>query len=215
MRNATITLISTFGGWIGLMGMEHGVGAILQGSISPAHWMYPSWPESKFFAILGGEPAITVIPNLLVTGIAAMILSLAYCVCAVFLIHRRGVGWGMMGLAILMLPFGGGVFPPVLGLMIGAVEVGIHRSLARQKKHFSTRWLSRLWPWAFSACVICWLGMVPGVPALNYFWGVDDPRLICILLIGMFVTLILTVISGYARDSQRKAGLLDLRFDVE
>jgi hypothetical protein len=41
---------------------------VLQGNSVPAGIMILSWPGSTFFAILGGEPALTVVPNLLGTG---------------------------------------------------------------------------------------------------------------------------------------------------
>jgi len=78
--NATRTVVSTFGLLAGLAGIEHGVGEILQGSVRPAGPVIESWPGSKAFEILGGEPALTVIPNLLVTGIVAVIVAVAVAI---------------------------------------------------------------------------------------------------------------------------------------
>ncbi|GAI04081.1 unnamed protein product [marine sediment metagenome] len=36
MRNATKTTVSTFGAIIGIAGIEHGIGEILQGNMPPA-----------------------------------------------------------------------------------------------------------------------------------------------------------------------------------
>ena len=78
--NATRTVVSTFGLLAGLAGIEHGLGEILQGSVGPEGPVIESWPDSKAFEILGGEPAMTVIPNLLVTGIVAVIVAVAVLV---------------------------------------------------------------------------------------------------------------------------------------
>ena len=44
MRNATRITVSTFGVLMGLAGLEHGIGEILQGNTAPQEIMFPSWP---------------------------------------------------------------------------------------------------------------------------------------------------------------------------
>jgi hypothetical protein len=69
------------------------------------------------------------------------------------------------------------------------------------------RWLhflAKLWPWSFSACLLAWLGMFPGIVLLWHFWGVDNPNLIYSLLLCMFGFLFSTVVTGFAYDSQRQ-----------
>jgi hypothetical protein len=56
-----------------LAGIEHGVGEIVQGNRAPAGTMIESWPDSAPFEIVGGEPAMTIVPNLLLTGILASV----------------------------------------------------------------------------------------------------------------------------------------------
>jgi hypothetical protein len=74
--SATRIVVSTFGALVAFAGFEHGVGEILQGPVAPAGLAIESWPNVKAFEILGGEPAMTVIPNLLVTGVLAVIVAL-------------------------------------------------------------------------------------------------------------------------------------------
>ena len=52
---------------------EHGLGEALQGSRAAAGPFIQSWPDAALFRIEGGEPALTLLPNLL----AAMIAWLA------------------------------------------------------------------------------------------------------------------------------------------
>lgn len=204
MKSATCISISTFGVLVGLIGIEHGLGAILQGDVAPESLLFPSWPDAAFFRILNGEPALTIVPNLLVTGILAVLFSLLYLVWAVWFIKRKHSGWVMMLLSIAMLLAGGGLFPPVFGIILGAAATRINPLQVRQPspqspgRHHS---LARLWPWFFGAGVIAWLSMFPGVPALHYFFGVDNPTLIFGLLICMFGFLFLAGVAGVARDS--------------
>jgi hypothetical protein len=215
MKSATHILISTFGSLVGLIGIEHGLGAILQGDVAPEGLLFLSWPEAAFFRILGGEPALTIVPNLLVTGILAILFSLLYLVSAVWLVQRNHGGLVLMLLSIAMLLAGGGIFPPVFGIILGAAASRIPSpprisSPARMDDRLPRRrsdlpaglrqLLARLWPWFFGAGLIAWLSMFPGVPALHYFFGVDNPTLIFVVLICMFGFLFLAGVAGVARD---------------
>jgi hypothetical protein len=208
MRKTTHVMISTFGALVGLIGIEHGSGEVLQGNLAPTSMMILSWPGSAFFAILGGEPAMTILPNLLWTGILAILFSLAYLVFATLFVQRKNGGLILILLSIAMLLFGGGIFPPVFGLLLGAAATRLSTPLAGRHLRLSPRlchFLADLWPWSFSACVISWLGMFPGIPMLSYFFGVDNANLIFLLLGCMFGFLLLAGIAGFARDLQDEA----------
>jgi hypothetical protein len=205
MKSATRVLISTFGGLVGLIGIEHGIGEILQGNTVPGGIMILSWPDSAFFSVLGGEPAMTVVPNLLVTGILAILVSLVYLAWATLFVQRKHGGLVLILLAIPMLLFGGGIFPPVLGILIGAAAAHVNAPLVWWRKHLSAgsrRFLGTLWPWFFGACLLAWLSMFPGVAVLNYFFGIRNDSLIFTLLACMFGFLILSGLSGFARDTR-------------
>lgn len=211
MRSATRVLISTFGAFVGLMGMEHGVGELLQGNVAPSMVYFPSWPDATFFRVLAGEPAMTLIPNLLITGILAIFFSLLYLVCAVGFVQKKHSGLVLMGLSIVMLAVGGGIFPPILGMLIGIAATWLQGSLTWFRLRLSPgsrSTLTKLWPWSYGACLLAWVCMFPGVPILDYFFGVNNPDLIFVLLSGMFGFLFLAVISGFARDIQMQDRLL-------
>lgn len=210
MRKATRVMISTFGALVGLIGIEHGIGEALQGNLAPSGIMILSWPSSAFFHILGGEPALTILPNLLMTGILAILFSLAYLVWAVLFVQRKNGGLVLMLLSVAMFLFGGGLFPPVFGIILGAAATRINAPLTWWRLHLSPglrHFLDELWPWTFGACVISWLGMFPGVTMLSYFFGVEDANLIFTLLICMFAFLLLASIAAFSRDLQRAEGV--------
>jgi hypothetical protein len=209
MKNATRVFVSTFGAIFALAGIEHGIGEIFQGNVAPTGIMILSWPESAFFRSLGGEPAMTIVPNLLITGILAVLVSLALLVWATLFVQRKNGGLIMILLSIAMLLVGGGIFPPILGIMIGAVGVGINAPLTWWRAHLSVgfrNFLKKLWPWSYTACIIAWLSAILGPGLLGYFFGVNNPALILMILSFAFGFLLLTIFTGFAYDIHGQAG---------
>jgi hypothetical protein len=97
----------------------------------------------------------------------------------------------------------------VLGILIGAAATRIHSPLAWWRSHLSPdvrRALAGLWPWSRTACILAWLALLPGVPLLEYFFGVNNPLVILAILFSALATLALTSVSGFARDSQYQNG---------
>ena len=208
MRNATKVTVSTFGAIVGLMGIEHGIGEALQGNIAPSGLVILSWPGSEFFRILAGEPAMTVVPNLLVTGILAILVSLVFLVWTTVFVERKNAGLVLILLSIVMLLVGGGFGPPMIGIIVGAAATRINAPLTWWRAHLSVRlrrFLGQRWQWSLVACVIAWLLLFPGISVLAYFFGVNDPSLIAVVFFSAFGFLLLTVFSGFARDIQRRA----------
>lgn len=206
MNNATRVYVSTFGAIMALAGIEHGVGEILQGNVAPEGLMIQSWPEAEFFRSLGGEPAMTVIPNLLVAGILTVLVSLALLVWTILFVHKKNGGFVMMLLCIAMLLVGGGIFPPILGLFISAAATRIHSPLNWWRTRLSPgvrRALAGLWRGSFSACVISWFAMLPGIGLLWYFFGVDNEVLMLTILCFTLGSLLLTALAGFAWDAER------------
>ena len=206
MRSATQVTVSTFGAMMALAGIEHGIGEILQGDRAPSGIMFPSWPGSTFFRSVAGEPAMTIIPNLLVTGILAVLFSLIYLAWATQFVQRKHAGLILMLLAIVMLLVGGGIFPPVIGIFIGVLGTRINTPSTRWRTQSAVDprpFLARVWPWSFGVCVIGWLSLLLGTNILGYFFGVNDPNLTVILISFALGSLLLTVFSGLAHDSVR------------
>jgi len=207
MKNATRITVSTFGALAGLMGIEHGIGEILQGNIAPSGIVILSWPESELFRILSVEPAMTIVPNLLASGILAILFSLVFLVWAVVFVQRKNGGLVMIILSIVMLLVGGGFGPPLLGIIIGVAATRINAPLTWWRAHLSVgsrRFLGKLWPWFFVISLISWLLLFPGSILLDYFLAVRNPELlISLFFFSAFGTLLLTIFTGFAHDSER------------
>jgi hypothetical protein len=216
MTSATRVTVSIFGAIVGLMGIEHGIGEALQGSVAPRGLVILSWPRSEFFRILAGEPAMTVVPNLLVTGVLAILVSLLFLVWTTVFAERKSAGLVLILLSIVMLLVGAGFGPPMIGIIVGAAATRTNAPLTWWRAHLSIslrRFLGRLWPWSLVACVIAWLLLFPGISVLAYFFGVNDPSLIAAAFLSAFGLLLLTIFSGFARDIQGRADSPSGRFD--
>jgi asparagine N-glycosylation enzyme membrane subunit Stt3 len=80
---------STLGVLVGLAGIEHGILELLQGNVTPSSiWIDAIDPTQKFWEY-ATEPTITIIPNLFVTGILAIIVGLMVTIWAVAFVHRK------------------------------------------------------------------------------------------------------------------------------
>lgn len=200
MKSARYLFVAVMGTWMGLAGVEHGVGEILQGRARPTGLLIQSWPDSAFFASLNGEPAITVLPDLLFTGILAVAISLLYITWAIFL-SRRKHGWlAMMLLAVPMLLFGGGLFPPVLAALVGAAARGLNNPGVVRPANRLSQTLAKAWPFIFAACCLGWLLLLPGVPVLSYFFVVDDTGLTLAIMTAAFSLMFIAWWSGKQYD---------------
>jgi hypothetical protein len=208
MRNATRVMVSTMGAIMGLAGLEHGTGEILQGNVAPRGIMFPSWPDAAFFRIVAGEPAMTLVPNLLVTGILTVLVSLILLVWATLFVQRPKGGLVMILLCLILLLVGGGIFPPIIGIMLGGVGTQIHSPVTRWHARPSVGLgsiLAKMWPGLFVACVVAWLLLFPGINLLGYFFGVNDPNLTVAVIFFALGSLLLTTVSGLTHDAQRRA----------
>jgi hypothetical protein len=101
MRKATKTAATWLGVVAGFAGLEHGYFEFLQGNTPTPGLAFPSWgppcvPEEIWHAC---EPAMSIVPNFMITGILAMLLSLALIVWAGWFVQRRHGGWVQMALA--------------------------------------------------------------------------------------------------------------------
>src|SRR4030065_52179 len=100
---------SAIGIFAGLGGASHGPGEILQGNVAPSSIIIEAWPS---LTALGGEPAMTLIPNFIVTGVLTIIFGLLVAVWAGKYVERKNGVIFLIRLSIIMLLVGGGIGPP-------------------------------------------------------------------------------------------------------
>jgi len=115
---------SGIGIFAGVLGLEHGFFETLQGSHAPtAIMMYAiqSPPCQPAVVWHGCEPAMTVIPNFLITGLLSILVAFVLLIWAASQIQKRNGGLVLILLSILMLLVGGGFFPPLFGIIAGII----------------------------------------------------------------------------------------------
>jgi hypothetical protein len=124
ITNKTRAAASIIGVFAGLGGASHGPGEILQGNMAPSEIMIKAWPG---LASLAGEPAMTIVPSFLATGILAIILGIMVAIWAAKFVQRKNGGLVLILLSIIMLLVGGGIVPPVFGVAAGIIGTRIKR----------------------------------------------------------------------------------------
>lgn len=148
---------------------------------------------------------MSIIPNLLLTGILSVILGLLILVWSIFFTQRKHGGLDLMLLSVALLLFGGGIFPPLIGLIAGATGTRINKPLPGQTPGRFLRLVAKLWPWPLVVFMVWVLGQF----VVGYFF---NDFLISVMGFGLLLillTLPLSVYTAYAHDlvaSARQGG---------
>ena len=194
--NNPLRVTTTFlGFYAGFLAIQHGIFAMLQGNTAPDGLMFnaigpPCQPEAVWHACF---PAMTLIPNLLVTGIAAVFAGLVIVVWGVAFAGRRRGGRVLGGLSILLLLVGGGFVPVFISLVAAAASSRLVRPASRPRLTA----LAKVWPWPLVIMAI-WL---PGSWLLGQLFGAIILSVSGLLFFVFDISLpILAALSGIARN---------------
>ena len=204
MRKATRIVSTVLGILAGIAGLEHGFFETLQGNTRPAGLMFPSWgpqvcdPAKIWHAC---EPAMSVLPNFLATGILTLVLSLVVLVWSAAYIQGKAGGVVLIVLCVARLLLGGGFFPPLIGLVAGAAATAILKPFSRPPSGLQ-RFIARLWPWPL-VLLTAWLVLQFPVGALFNDWL---KSIMGLALVFIVVMLPVSVWCANARDAVNAAG---------
>jgi hypothetical protein len=195
MRNATRIVAASFGFIAGSAGLEHGYFEILQGNTKPISLMFPSMgppcvPEKIWNAC---EPAMTILPNFLMAGILTVLLGLLIMLGSATFIQRKNGGLILIMLSVALLLFGGGFFPPIIGLIGGMAGLQINKPLAGSFGSV-TRFFAKLWPWPLVIFMVWILGQFP----VGYFF---NDFLQSIMGFGLLLILTMLPVSAYTASA--------------
>jgi hypothetical protein len=210
MNRATKFIAATLGVIFAVSGMSHGFFETLQGS-TPTNGVFieaigeslRTWPH-------GSEMAFTLIPNFLITGLAAMAVGIAIIVWSVRFLHTKHGATVFLLLFILLFLVGGGMAQIPFFLVAWAFATRINQPLTWWGKILPAGLrgtLANVWPWTLAATVLLFLfalqiaifGFVPGVE------DADQRLNIVFVSIGLgLVCIILSFVSGFAYDLQHQ-----------
>lgn len=208
LRKATRVVAASLGLLAGFGGPEHGYFEILQGHIRPDSLMIaaigPPCDPNEVWNLC--EPAMTIVPSFLITGILATIIGIITMIWAIAFVHKEGIGGPVLvGLSIALLLVGGGIFPPAIGIVGGLVAMFIHAPLRREPGREPgpvSRFFAALWPWP----VVVFFTWLLGQFVIGYFFNdllMASGFVVPLLILGLMA---LSIVSGFTRDAQRAAG---------
>ena len=200
---ATKLGVSTIGILGGIISMEHGIFEILHGNVpTPGIIIDAIGPEQRFWEE-GGEMALTIIPNFLITGICAVIIGLITILWIIRYLDKKYGSSGLILLTVLTLLVGGGIAFFIFGIINGIVSMKINKPLTMQRL-LSTKSLpilSKLWVFCLPTAVICSsiaiLIAIFGIPFLTPDTTTDTAYVFGFMMIGFSI---LTYITGFARE---------------
>ena len=149
-EHAVKTTASIFGVYAGLLGIEHGFFETLQGNVAPKGLKIMAVSPFELPFPFGHEPAMTLIPNFLVTGIAAESVGLAIVVWSAAWVDKRYGAGVLILLSALLLLVGGG-FGPISLLIVACIAASrIDKSMTWRRRLLPSGLrivLALLWRW--------------------------------------------------------------------
>ncbi len=206
--NAVRATAAAFGVYAGLLGMEHGFLETLHGNVATKGLKIMAADFELPFPF-GHEPAMTVIPNFLVTGIVAMVIGLAIILWSSVFVQRKNGAAVLFLLSIALLLDGGG-FGPISLLVIACIAASrINQPMAWWRRWLPVsirRGLAKVWRPSMIAALL-W---VPGEFVLGIIFHLqNDPRqtltnlnlLLSYPMLGLFA---LTLIAAFAHENERQ-----------
>ena len=194
--SAARRIASTLGG---LGGLLHGVGETLQGNVVPDGIIINSWTQGPIATKMGGDPGMTIVPHLLITGILTIIVSLTLIVWSIAFVQRKHGGLILFLLSIIMLLVGGGFGPPILGFLAGVGGLGINAPYTWWRTHLHVkvrRFLAQLWPWVFGVCVINGVFLVLGHAIFAYLLAQDYSGVFVNSFFFAVLSLLISIFTG-------------------
>lgn len=212
--SATRVIASTLGVIVGVAGIEHGLFEMLQGNVAPTGLIIDAIGPAQELWRGATEPALTIIPNLFLTGILAMIVGLLTVVWAAAFVERRHGPSILLLLFAALLLVGGGSPPIFIGVLACVVATRINKPLRWWRTHLPVNvrgFLATLWPWSIIAYVVLFfLSVVIAITGwpFTFFFAANDIQATLIPILYSLgyiadVLLLLVIVTGFAFDIQR------------
>ncbi len=209
--SATRVVTSTLGILVGLAGIEHGFFEMLQGNVKPSGiFIEAIGPEQRFWEN-GLEPAVTIIPNFLVTGILAMIFGILVTIWAGAFVERKYGARVLFLLSIILWLVGGGFAPIIFTIIASVTATRINKPLTWWRTNLPVSvqgFLSKIWPGVLIAFVLgFWISVeliIFGYPLL-WFFNADTTFAIVNILAFIYLGLMaVSILTGFAYDIQNQ-----------
>jgi hypothetical protein len=155
--SAIRAVASTLGVLVGLAGIEHGFFEMLQGNVKPNGLLIDAIGPAQRFWEYSSETALTIIPNMLFTGILAIIVGLSVTIWAAYYVDKKYGARVLLLLSIILWLVGGGFAPVFMAIFAYIAASRINRPLNWWCAHLSAfirGFLAKLWPWSIIIFVV-------------------------------------------------------------
>ncbi len=172
---ATRTVSSVFGVMLALAGLHHGLLEITLHGNTPTPGVHiQAIGRGQLMWEAGTEDALTLIPNFLLTGVAASIVGLGLAWWSVFRVHTQRGPAGFLTLCVLLTLVGGGIGHVVFFVPVWAYSTRIRKPLAGWRRilpHAAVTPMGSAWRWVLALAVLTFMvalemsvfGMVAGL----------------------------------------------------
>ena len=210
-NTATRTVVSTLGVLLGVSSINHGVLEILQGNQPIHHHIIKALGPGYHWTVWtqGSEPAFTVVPSFLTTGILATIAGLLIILCSLRFIHKPHGPMVFLLLSIASFLVGGGLAQVLLFTVNWAFATRILASLGFWRvllPRIVPRILVRLWPWTLTAGSFVFLAALE-IATFGYIPGVaPETQLLHAILLWLGLAIIIFFLASF---------ILGLAHDIE
>jgi hypothetical protein len=209
-NNATRIVASTFGILVGLAGIEHGLFEMLQGNVAPSEIMIDAIGPGQRIWEYATEPALTIIPNFLITGFLAMIFGLLVTIWAGVFIDRKYGARILLLLSIILWLVGGGFAPIFMSILASVTATRINKPLKWWKAHIPIKLrgsIAKLWPWSIIIFVLVFvLGVEIAIFGYPLLWLFDADLTYAIQWSSAFIMVVLwpiSIITALVYDIQK------------
>ena len=204
----TATVIGVFFGLFS--GVNHGIFEILQGNHPTEGLIINAIGEAQRFWPEGTEPAFTLIPNYMVTGIVSILVGIAIVIWSLKYLSSKHGSLVYFGLFVLSFLVGGGMGQAFFFIPASAFSTRIGKPLTWWRKVLPQKlrpFLAKLWQ---VSLVLATISMLIGLEMAIFGWfpGVSDlERLTDInmnFVFGAAILYIITFIAGFGRELNKR-----------
>lgn len=208
--NATRITATTIGVFMGLFsGVNHGFFEILQGNMPTDGLVIHAIGEAQRFWPEGTEPALTIIPNFMVTGILSVIVGLIIVIWSIWFLPGKHGRTVFLGLFILSFLVGGGIGQAFFFIPAWAFATRLDKPLTWWKKVLPRSiWplLSKLWIVVLILAIISLLiGLEMAI--FGYFPGITDIETLqntnMLFVFGSAILFIIAFIAGFGHELKK------------
>ena len=204
--SATRVIVSTLGVLLALGGMDHGLFEVIQGNKPTGGLIVHAIGEQNRMWAYGTEDVFTLIPNFLITGVVAIVVSVMILVWSAGFVHKKNGSLVFLLLSILLFLVGGGVAQLVFFTLAWAVSTRINKPVTWLRVVFpeSVRGvLAKLWLWLLIVFTLLAL-IALEIAIVGYVPRVSDPKLalhICWSILAVSLGILFAAfVCGFAHD---------------